>query len=142
MILRQSPLRTGTLLQQAFATQIAERWASSAIRAQTIVSAMRYREIHCCSMSILRDLRLALRLFWRTRLLTGVALLSIALSVGATAVVFTAIKAVLINPLPYAHPEELVRSGLTSLASSRLTQIGHYGTMLRRSPAALGRLPQ
>jgi len=58
---------------------------------------------------MLRDLRLALRLFWRTRLLTGVALLSIALSVGATAVVFTAIKAVLINPLPYAHPEELVQ---------------------------------
>jgi predicted permease len=60
-------------------------------------------------MSMLRDLRLALRLFWRTPLLTGVALFSIALSVGATAVVFTAIKAVLINPLPYAHPEELVQ---------------------------------
>jgi putative ABC transport system permease protein len=60
-------------------------------------------------MSILRDLRLALRLFWHTPLLTGVALLSIALSVGATAVVFTAIKAVLFNPLPYAHPEQLVQ---------------------------------
>jgi putative ABC transport system permease protein len=60
-------------------------------------------------MSMLRDLRLALRLFWHTPLLTGVALLSIALSVGATAVVFTAIKAVLITPLPYAHSEELVQ---------------------------------
>lgn len=60
-------------------------------------------------MSMLRDLRLALRLFWHTPLLTGVALLSIALSVGATAVVFTAIKAVLFNPLPYAHPEQLVQ---------------------------------
>jgi putative ABC transport system permease protein len=60
-------------------------------------------------MSMLRDLRLAFRLFWHTPLLTGVALLSIALSVGATAVVFTAIKAVLFNPLPYAHPEQLVQ---------------------------------
>ncbi len=60
-------------------------------------------------MSMLRDLRLALRLFWHTPLLTGVALLSIALSVGTTAVVFTAIKAVLFNPLPYAHPEQLVQ---------------------------------
>jgi hypothetical protein len=58
---------------------------------------------------MLRDLRLAFRLFWHTPLLTGVALLSIALSVGATAVVFTAIKAVLFNPLPYAHPEQLVQ---------------------------------
>jgi len=58
---------------------------------------------------MLRDLRLALRLFWHTPLLTGVALLSIALSVGATALVFTAIKAVLFNPLPYAHPEQLIQ---------------------------------
>jgi predicted permease len=60
-------------------------------------------------MSVLRDLRLAFRLFWHTPLLTGVALLSIALSVGATAVVFTAIRAVLLNPFPYAHPEQLVQ---------------------------------
>ena len=40
---------------------------------------------------------------------TGIALLSIALSVGATAVVFTAVKSVLIDPLPYAHADELVQ---------------------------------
>jgi predicted permease len=41
--------------------------------------------------------------------LTAIALLSIALSVGATAVVFAAVKAVLIDPLPYARPNELVQ---------------------------------
>ena len=61
--------------------------------------------------SILRDIRLAFRLFGRTPVPTGIALLSIALSVGATAVVFAAIKAVLIDPLPYAHPEKLVQIG-------------------------------
>ncbi len=35
--------------------------------------------------------------------------MSIALSVGATAVVFTAVRAVLLAPLPYAHPSELVQ---------------------------------
>ncbi|HEY2844190.1 MAG TPA: ABC transporter permease, partial [Bryobacteraceae bacterium] len=60
-------------------------------------------------MSVLQDTRLALRLFRRTPLSTGIALLSIALSVGATAVVFTAVKAVLIDPLPYARPSELVQ---------------------------------
>ena len=35
--------------------------------------------------------------------------LSISLGIAVTAVVFAAIKAVLINPLPYAHPAELVQ---------------------------------
>src|SRR6266581_1288376 len=60
-------------------------------------------------MSFLQDVRLAVRLFPRTPALTGIALLSIALSVAATAVVFTAVKAVLMNPLPYARPGELVQ---------------------------------
>ena len=60
-------------------------------------------------MSAFDDVRLAFRIFRRTPVPTGIALLSIALSVGATAVVFTAIKAVLIDPLPYAHAEKLVQ---------------------------------
>src|SRR6266849_11081018 len=59
-------------------------------------------------MSVSQDMRLAFRLFWRAPLPTSIALLSIALSVGATAVVFTAIKSVLLDPLPYARPGELV----------------------------------
>jgi len=62
-------------------------------------------------MSLLQDLRLAFRLFRRSPLTTGIALLSIMLSVGATAVVFTAVKAVLLDPLPYARPAELVQIG-------------------------------
>jgi predicted permease len=60
-------------------------------------------------MSFLHDIRLAVRLYWRNRAFTLIALLSIALSVAATAVVFTAIQAVLIKPLPYSHPETLVQ---------------------------------
>jgi predicted permease len=60
-------------------------------------------------MSILADIRLAFRLFRRNLVATGIAVLSIALSVGATAVVFAAIKSVLIDPLPYARANELVQ---------------------------------
>ena len=60
-------------------------------------------------MSVLKDIRLGFRLFRGTPVPTAIALLSIALSVGATAVVFTAIKAVLIDPLPYARASELVQ---------------------------------
>lgn len=57
----------------------------------------------------MRDIRLALRLLFRTPGATAIALLSIALSVSATAVVFAAIKAVLIDPLPYARPADLAQ---------------------------------
>jgi predicted permease len=60
-------------------------------------------------MSILQDVRLAFRLFRSNLAGTGIALLSIALSVAATAVVFTAIKSVLIDPLPYRRTDELVQ---------------------------------
>ena len=61
---------------------------------------------------------MALRLLRRTPSTTAIALLSTALSVGATAVVFTAVKAVLLKPLPYSHPSDLVQIG------TRFTQGG------------------
>jgi putative ABC transport system permease protein len=60
-------------------------------------------------MPIVQDVRLALRLLRRAPVPTAIALISIALSVGATAVVFAAIQSVLIDPLPYARPAELVQ---------------------------------
>jgi hypothetical protein len=51
----------------------------------------------------------ALRSFRRTPGFTAIALLSIAISIGATAVVFTAVKSVLIEPLPSANAGELVQ---------------------------------
>jgi predicted permease len=60
-------------------------------------------------ISVLRDVSFAFRLFWRNPFVTAIALLSIALSVGATAVVFTAVHSVLLAPLPYTRPSELVQ---------------------------------
>src|SRR5258708_8192001 len=51
----------------------------------------------------------AFRTFRRSPGFTAIALLSIAISIGATAVVFTAVKSVLIEPLPYANAGELVQ---------------------------------
>ena len=60
-------------------------------------------------MTVLQDIRLAFRFLRRAPTSTAIALLSIAVSVGATAVVFAAIKSVLIDPLPFARPAELVQ---------------------------------
>lgn len=45
----------------------------------------------------------------RAPAMTLIAVLSIALSIGATAVIFTAVEGVLIKPFPYARPDELVQ---------------------------------
>src|SRR5262249_8607933 len=77
-----------------------------------------------CTMSFVRDIRLALRLFRQTPSTTVIALISIALTVAATSVVYTAINAVLIDPLPYSKPEQLVqfRSDFPFLANSEQSQ--------------------
>ena len=64
---------------------------------------------------------LTLRTFRRTPAITAIALGSIAITVGATAVVFTAVKTVLLDPLPYARPDELVqfRTGYARFQASR-----------------------
>ncbi len=60
-------------------------------------------------MSTLADLRQALRLLGRAPAVSLIAVLSIAIGAGAAAVVFAAVKVVLIEPFPYSHPESLVQ---------------------------------
>jgi predicted permease len=59
-------------------------------------------------MSILRSLRQALRGLLRTPTFTAMALLTLALGIGANTAVFSVIKAVFLKPLPFARPDELV----------------------------------
>jgi predicted permease len=54
------------------------------------------------------DVRYGLRLLHRNRGYAVVAILTLALGVGANAAVFSVVSATLIQPLPYADPERLV----------------------------------
>lgn len=58
---------------------------------------------------MLSDVRLALRMLGRAQAVSAVAILSMAIGVGATAVVFAALKTVLIEPFPYSRADELVQ---------------------------------
>ncbi len=60
-----------------------------------------------------RDIVFAVRGLWRRPLFTVVALVTLALGIGANAAIFSVIRAVLLRPLPYDAPEALVR--ITSL---------------------------
>lgn len=58
--------------------------------------------------SFLHDLRSALRMMRSNRGLTAVAILSLALGIGATVAIFSVIYALALRPLPVQHPEQLV----------------------------------
>jgi putative ABC transport system permease protein len=58
--------------------------------------------------TILQDARYALRTLRRNRGATLLGILVMALGIGANTAVFSVVHAVLLNPLPYSHPERIV----------------------------------
>ncbi len=62
-------------------------------------------------MSFTRDLRHALRSMTKNRGFTAVAVTVLALGIGANTALFSVLDRVLLDPLPYAQPEELLQIG-------------------------------
>jgi putative ABC transport system permease protein len=73
--------------------------------------AHRTRPVHGDSImrTIVQDVRYAFRLLGRSPAFTAIAVLTLAVGIGASVTVFSVIHGVLMKPLPYADPERLVR---------------------------------
>ena len=76
--------------------------------------------------NLLQDLRFGLRSFAKSPGFTAVAILTLALGIGATTSIFTVTDAVILRPLPYEEPDRLVRVFVTDPGRG-VTQTSHDG---------------
>src|SRR5678815_1629467 len=59
-------------------------------------------------MTLLNDLRYGAKMLWKSKGVTIVAVISLAVGIGANSAIFSLLNSLLLRPRPVSHPEQLV----------------------------------
>ncbi len=60
-------------------------------------------------MTLLNDLRYGAKMLWKSKGVTIVAVISLAIGIGANSAIFSLLNSILLRPRPVSHPEQLVQ---------------------------------
>jgi ABC-type antimicrobial peptide transport system permease subunit len=77
-------------------------------------------------MNLLQDLRFAVRLLKKSPSFTIIAILTLALGIGANSAIFSVVHSVLLHSLPFSHPDQLI----DIFARSTVFDFPHMGLSL------------
>src|SRR6476646_7765574 len=61
-----------------------------------------------CLSDLVQDLRYGLRMIAKTPAISAITIIALALGIGANTAIFSVVNAVLLRPLPFEHPDQLV----------------------------------
>ena len=73
--------------------------------------------------NFLQDLRFAVRSFLRAPRFTVPAVVALALGIGATSAIFSVVRGVLLEPLPYRDPDRIVSVWETNAGRNRMRNV-------------------